>query len=169
MGPNPPLLLRILSANDNTLYVIVVSERVGIGCRHDATRTIEYIVGVERKHAAIPANVSVNKYTSPTPHKYEFAPGVDCLIIQSGMGTQKTTTLRQHISTEEYKSIIVISFRRTFTDETLSRYGRDFKDYRVWPANKPIRADKLVIQLESLHRLDVSEWRPDLLVLRTLL
>src|SRR5271168_3610393 len=81
------------------------------------------------------------------------------------MGTQKTTKLREHISTERYKSVVVVSFRRTFTDETLTRYGSGFKDYRKLPANKPIRADKLVTQLESLHRLDITDWRPDLLVL----
>ena len=81
------------------------------------------------------------------------------------MGTQKTTKLREHIGSERYKSMVVVSFRRTFTDETLTRYGSDFKDYRKLPANKPIRADKLVIQLESLHRLDINDWRPDLLVL----
>ena len=151
--------------NDNTLYAIVVGERVGVGCRHDTTRTIEYVMGAGLKRSVVPKNVKVLRYTSPTPHKYEFPLGIDCLIIQSGMGTQKTTILRQHINAEEYKSIVVVSFRRTFTDETLSRYGGDFKDYRVWPTNKPIRADKLVIQLESLHRLDISEWRPDLLVL----
>ena len=67
--------------------MIVVGERVGVGCRHDATRTIEYVIGVKRERMGIPANVSVHKYTSPTPHKYEFPQGVDCLIIQSGMGT----------------------------------------------------------------------------------
>ena len=156
--------------HDNTLYVIVHGMQVGVGCRRAPADTIKYFTLKELKSCnpeqdLPPDNMEVLRYSEPTPRAYLFAAHINCLIVKSGMGTQKTTILRDHIRKEGYRSVIVVSFRRTFTDETLNRYGTDFKDYRKFPAKEDIRADKLVIQLESLWRLDIREWKPDLLVL----
>lgn len=80
-------------------------------------------------------------------------PDAECLIIKSGMGTGKTTSVVQYIKDIDHR-IIYLSMRKTFT----AKIKEDLKDFSVYSDIKgPINVDRLIIQYESLWRLDTSK------------
>jgi len=115
----------------------------------------------------IPADLS-NIYSEPTLRPFEH---VDTLCVIAGMKMGKTKQLMNYITenfaeTELNKpKIIFVSFRQTFSANIKDK----FPDFTVYSDVKDpiLRQRKLIVQVESMHRIDVSlnTPHPDLVVL----
>jgi hypothetical protein len=85
-------------------------------------------------------------------------------LIKAEMKMGKTKSLINHISECNYKKIIIISFRKTFSTEASAKFGKFelYSDIKgdIMLADHP----KIIIQIESLHRLKNS-LKSDLLIL----
>lgn len=115
----------------------------------------------------IPPNMS-NIYSEPALRPFEH---VDTLCVIAGMKMGKTKELMKYISTnfsstDIYKpKIIFVSFRQTFSANIKDK----FPDFTIYSDVKDpiLRQRKLIVQVESMHRIDVSinTPLPDLVVL----
>lgn len=106
-------------------------------------------------------------YDEPTLRPFEL---VQTLVVKAAMKMGKTKTLRAFIAdnftaTELRKpQIRFISFRQTFS----SNIKEQFPEFTLYSDIKgPLSADRLIIQVESLHRLDIVPGAepPDLVIL----
>ena len=86
-------------------------------------------------------------------------------IIKACMKMGKTKFVIDHIEKEKYEKILIVSFRRTSTIENQSKY-KDFVSYQNIKEHtiSMDKYNKVIIQLESLSRLDLTTI-PNLLVL----
>jgi hypothetical protein len=114
----------------------------------------------------IPAEFSVEQYCEPDLRQFSFhGSKYDTLLIKSNMGTGKTKQLVEYIKDVPQEIyIIFVSFRRSFTTEIRKKLGASFVDYRE-VQDKKIIASRVVIQFESLHRLELPIGKRTLLVL----
>ena len=87
---------------------------------------------------------------------------INCVKAYKKMG--KTKCCLQYIENNEFESIIIGSFRKTFTTEMLSKFP-DFESYLDIQGPITSEHSKIVIQMESLNRLDISTHDCDLLIL----
>ncbi len=113
--------------------------------------------------AKIPESFQVDEYCQQHLKPYEFG---DCstILVKSNMGTGKTKQLKESITDlPEDMGVIVISYRRTFTSEIKTKLGDGFVDYQ--DIKGEISAPRVIIQVESLHRLKLPVGKPFLLVL----
>ncbi len=107
-----------------------------------------------------------NIYTAPQLRPFELC---DTLIVRAAMKMGKTKNLinyiNEHFNDGLTKNIIrFVSFRQTFSANIKER----FPDFVLYSDVKGrLDQDKLIVQVESLHRLDIREGteRPDLLIL----
>ena len=102
-------------------------------------------------------------YTEPVMRPYN----IDCSVvaIQAALGLGKTVMLKK-LYEENYKqsNAVFITFRRTFS-AAVNREFPDFVQYNTVSGDINLElTNKLIIQVESLHRLKVSI-KPDLLIL----
>jgi hypothetical protein len=91
-----------------------------------------------------------------------FESGSDTLLIQSHLGTGKTVSITNLIRLEQYKRILIISPRKSYTYSQLGQFANDrsgllpplesYLDHTGPLADFPY----LIVQVESLHR--VGEW-----------
>ena len=107
---------------------------------------------------------SRNVYDEPALKPFELA---DTLVVHAAMKMGKTKALRQYVdkyfASKVRRDIIrYISFRQTFSGNVKEKFG-DFTLYSE--AKGPLAQDRLIIQVESLHRLDIGIEPPDLLIL----
>ncbi|KAF9198324.1 hypothetical protein BGZ49_000880, partial [Haplosporangium sp. Z 27] len=84
------------------------------------------------------------------------------LLIRSEAGTGKTTFLEQFIQRNPKLTYLAISPRQTLAFSLEERLG--FKSYLDFPSTY-IRGQKIVIQAESLHRLDLAYYTMDLVLI----
>lgn len=82
------------------------------------------------------------------------------------MATAKTERLLDILTKEssKYKTVVVVSFRKTFSDEFAEKMN--FANYQE-VRHGSIRlheSPRLIIQFESLHRLDIEDVNIDLVV-----
>lgn len=95
----------------------------------------------------------------------EFPDESDTLIIRSSVGTGKTKALVRYIEREKPEKILVVSFRKAFTNEMKGKLN-DFLDYRNIDVDLELERDKrIIVQFESLHRVVAADGTPDLLIL----
>jgi hypothetical protein len=112
---------------------------------------------------------SKTEYESDTMQPYPKCP---TLVVRAGKGVGKTEALVRHIA-EHYagRTIVAVTHRESFASE-LSRQlpgftiYKDIKQSRISVENH----SRIIIQMESLHRLDISEvmfkeYHIDLLIL----
>lgn len=102
-------------------------------------------------------------YREPQLHNFELTPTL-CVKAQMKMG--KTKTLERYIDANFNSDVIpsrivFVSFRQTFSREIKAKFG-DFTLYS--DVEGPLTQQKLIVQVESLHRLRVGEG-VDLMVL----
>jgi len=103
------------------------------------------------------------KYSEEKVREYSFNDGVNTLLIRSPIGSEKTKALSRYIDKAKPETIVMISCRRSFTDEITSRMPYLF-DYRDIEGSIQLYEEpKVIIQYESLHRLGCQA--PDLLIL----
>lgn len=105
-------------------------------------------------------------YNTSTLAPFEYA---RTLVIHAAMKMGKTKALTEYITqyfadTINVRKIIILSFRQTFSGNLKEK----FADYTLYSDVKgKLDQMKLIIQVESLHRLDIREGvdPPDLVVL----
>lgn len=105
-----------------------------------------------------------NIYSMETMSPYEIT---DTLCVRAGMGLGKTKQLVNYINEAFPKSkltsakIIILSFRQTFSVAMKT----SFPDFVLYSdVSGRIKADRVIVQLESLHRLQDMIYDVDLLV-----
>ena len=117
-----------------------------------------------------PIKTSFNKikdiysYSDDHMHDYAVKPTL-CVSAQMKLG--KTKALKKFIDTnfKGYKNIIFITFRKTFSTSIKETFS-DFTMYDSLRGGISCRdAPRLIIQVESLHRIEIGEDPPDLVVL----
>ncbi|KAF8962662.1 hypothetical protein BGZ46_001136 [Entomortierella lignicola] len=84
------------------------------------------------------------------------------LLIRSETGTGKTTFLEKFIQRNPKLTYLAISPRQTLAFSLEERLG--FKSYLDFPSTY-IRGQKIVIQAESLHKLDLAYYTMDLVLI----
>lgn len=107
-----------------------------------------------------------NVYDEPTLRPFELK---DTLCIKANMKMGKTKTLKEYL--DKYFGdggikdpvVRILSFRQTFS----SNIKEKFQDFVLYSdVRGPLNQNKLIIQIESLHRLDINDAEyPDLLVM----
>jgi len=106
-----------------------------------------------------------NVYSEPKLRKFEI---VNTLVVRAGMKLGKSNNLKKYIdecfTNSQYNDtrIIIISFRKSWSGAVQKLFGDEFQLYSDMKGK--LSSNKLIIQVESLHRLDVSN-PPDLLIL----
>lgn len=89
------------------------------------------------------------------------------LVVHAAMKMGKTKALRQYVDTffasKMHRDIIrYVSFRQTFSGNIKEKFG----DFTLYSDEKGMLAqDRLIIQVESLHRVEIGIEPPDLLIL----
>jgi len=109
---------------------------------------------------------NVTVYDEEKVRDYDFSKG-STLLVRSAVGTEKTKALIRYMEAENPERVVVISFRKAFTEENIGKLP-GFFDYRETDGNiDNARAHKhVIIQFESMHRLNCPKDNPpDLLVL----
>jgi hypothetical protein len=77
------------------------------------------------------------------------------------MGTGKSTIVAAAIRTA--RTVVMASFRRAFTAEKSQQFGlQSYEDFGFMPR---IKCDKLICQVESLHKIDFDYRAPEVLIL----
>lgn len=107
-----------------------------------------------------------NVYTDSSLAPFELT---NTLVVHAAMKMGKTKALKAYLtryfnSTMRPPIIRFVSFRQTFSGNIKEK----FTDFTLYNEVKgPLNADKLIVQVESLHRLDVQGGMepPDLLIL----
>lgn len=95
---------------------------------------------------------------------------VPLLLVRGEMGTGKTEALyrylNQHYTVGEGQRIIFLSFRKTFSRDIHERFRAfQFQHYKDVPSSEKLCAPRVIIQVESLHRLQLGGAGIDLLIL----
>lgn len=105
-------------------------------------------------------------YSEPTLRNFELC---DTLVVHAAMKMGKTKKLREYIAQNFPPDAIVppiirfVSFRQTFA----GNIKENFPDFVLYSDVKEglLTHPRLIIQVESLHRLEVTSDPPDLLIL----
>lgn len=105
-----------------------------------------------------------NIYDDRTLHPMELT---RTLVVHAMMKMGKTKMLRDYV-TKHFSSKVVnetiryVSFRQTFSGNIKEK----FADFTLYSDVKgPLNQSRLIVQVESLHRLEISAEPPDLLIL----
>ena len=122
-----------------------------------------------------------DEYIQPTPRQIEkvripdsaeleydkmFPPDKNIYFIRAEMKMGKTKKCIEYLNNNTHEKIIMISFRRTFSSEMKSKYvGFElYSDIKESSIDLNVH-NKVIIQVESLHRLDKHELNVDLVIL----
>lgn len=97
----------------------------------------------------------------------------DLIVDKSGLGTGKTTVIKNYIKAQNPMRILIIGCRVTFCREKYADFNEFcpdmeyYKDSMEYNSGNPSKINKLVVQYESLHKLgDIDTFNCyDLLVL----
>lgn len=103
-------------------------------------------------------------YSEDHMHSYDLKP-TQCVSAQMKLG--KTKALRNYLDThfKGNKNIIFITFRKTFSASVLKTFS-EFKMYDTFKGTISAReTPKVIVQVESLHRIEASDVAPDLIIL----
>lgn len=167
--------------NDNTLIIYVVEDSIYEYCRHDNNNIrSRYICNINQDldidiKGILNKNVEKllfddlperqkNIYDRPTMKPYEL---VSTLVIKAQMKVGKTKQLKEYINTHynDSDSIIrFVTFRQTFSNHVNSLFD-NFDSYNDIKGQINYNYKKVIIQVESLHRLCIDKQPIDLLIL----
>jgi hypothetical protein len=113
------------------------------------------------KHTQIDA-----RYLSDSPVLHEpFGDDSDTLIIKSLLGTGKTHFIKNNVlATESYKRVLIISPRKSYTHSQKGALT-EFTSYLDTCWGDLAGEDRLIIQVESLHRIGAGFQKYDLVLL----
>ena len=113
---------------------------------------------------ALCALPGANIYAEPVMRAFENA---HTLLIRAPMKIGKTKALSEHIRANFADGVVetravFVSFRQTFGADVKAK----FPGFTLYSdVRGDLRANKLIIQVESLHRLAIDDVAPDLLIL----
>lgn len=163
---------------DNTFRIIKLGNKLFYVCRHDPDNTCRFICFIDENKCVKPQqqifkqittdineanyNCCIESYTDKINSDAFTDKKVN--IIKAEMKLGKTKALIQHIEEVNYETIIIISFRRTFSADICSKMRKlDFVSYSdIIGDIKDV--PRLIIQVESLHRIKIP-FEFDLVVL----
>ncbi len=178
--------------NENSIYIIVYSNKFRIYCRRNDDKYIEcdlknqdvniklnkYLIMKRNlnniinnkeykynKNEDIFDKKNIIKYNNKTIKEYEFK-DKKILIIHSNVKTGKTQKLKEYIEKNtNLKYIIIISFRILFSIE-LNDKLKDFINYLDIKEKRYSlkKIKKIIIQLDSLYKLNIDV-DPDIIIL----
>lgn len=105
-----------------------------------------------------------NIYDEPALRDFELS---RTLIVHAAMKMGKTKALRKYVNTyfaSKLRRDVIryVSFRQTFSGNIKEKFG-DFTLYS--DVVGPLNQDRLIVQVESLHRMEIGIEPPDLLIL----
>lgn len=160
--------------HDNSLVLYIIGESIYEYCRRG--KTSRYICNISQNEIDINniinqhkdtilfndlPNTQKNVYDSTTMYEYELEP---TLVVKAQMKVGKTKQLKQHIDTHFNNNCIIrfVTFRQTFSSYINSLFN-DFKSYSDIKGTITDEYKKVIIQVESLHRLQIGNI--DLLIL----
>jgi hypothetical protein len=170
--------------SDNTFYgIISLNRAVSWLCRHDTGETVRYVTSLVNTQSIADLIDSTdpvyehglfndlprecqNIYSARHMKQYETA---EILCVRANMGLGKTKQLRDLLEAnypakDRSAKIIILSFRQTFSTALKSSLA-NFDLYSD-PKIKIEKSRRLIIQLESLHKLAYSSGEnPTLLIL----
>ena len=92
-------------------------------------------------------DIVYNEYCGRTK---EFSDEIGCEIIQANMGMGKTAMCEKYLEKHNDKSVLIVTCKRTLANNFKQRFP-DFIDYR--DIDGKIREEKVICQLESIHRI----------------
>lgn len=160
--------------DSDSLYGIMFNDGVVLRCHRDETKKsikINCIINggkVSQKpkkelkdsiYVAPPQDWTIYEYDEPLPMDFDFnyLGEHDTLVVKSQMGTGKSVRLCQWLNKlfEETpdQQVIVISFRKSFTDEMKSKLPGGFVSYLD---SKNFDDNRLIIQYDSLKKLKLK-------------
>lgn len=93
-----------------------------------------------------------------------FADGTTSLIIKSHLGTGKTVAISNIIRSASYKRILVVSPRKSYTHAQKGALD-EFTSYLDVPFGDLADESRIIIQVESLHRIGSGFQKYDLVIL----
>jgi len=110
------------------------------------------------------------EYESETMAPFNSSHFKDVYLVQAAMKMGKTKSFKRYL-TENYElnapnpsRIIVVSFRQTFTSE-LAKKLKDLGFIAYNTVKGKLTQNRIIVQVESLHRLEITDKKPALLVL----
>lgn len=164
-------ICRRVHDKDNTLLISCEQDMLYEICRRhpEIKRKIGKIINLHSDNSE-----NLDKYEDyPNIKKHEYCknkiedyPLEKTLIIKAPMKMGKTKALKTYVDTYfKDKKIIFVSFRQTFSQHSKNIFN-DFTLYSQiqGPINMTIN-NKIIIQVESLHRIDIKNLNIDLLIL----
>lgn len=155
---------------DNQLYIVYFNGALWEKCFHARDSPGKFIIALEdgtrvKKEPVeyVPAKLNID---SPTLESSKmFPPNKSIYLIKAQMKMGKTEECIKYIKNNNIATSIIISFRRTFANSMKSRY-ENFVLYSsiIGPINID-QHQKIIIQLESLNRIQYPLPEIDLLIL----
>jgi len=142
---------------DNTFYIIMHKDNITFRCRHN-----DKYIKVGRAKAIEDSDPwcqpdKVDRTVIDRPEIGEITPKSGTFCIRSPMGSGKTKSLINFLNKcGPDETIIILSFRLTFSAD-LARKLPDFQLYNKISGRINIdKTPRLIIQVESLHRLNYA-------------
>jgi hypothetical protein len=164
-------------SRDNSLLILILHNKVYEKCKQkakklmligeleacaDETPVSRILQASANAHIFPSYNLPLHEYDEPSMRIYEV---VNTLFVRAPMKIGKSKALKQYIESNFTDSKIrIISFRQTFSNAILTTLP-EFELYNKCEGNALHRKRKLIIQVESLHRLGRAEDDIDLVVL----
>lgn len=90
-----------------------------------------------------------------------------CTIVKAGLGSGKSFAVNQFIKNSDFESIIVLTPRITYANSVIERLRKETDiDFKLYSKIKGLIKQKfIVIQVESLHRLDFDSFKNSLVIM----
>jgi hypothetical protein len=153
--------------NDNSLILSKYGNRIYESCRQNKGSRVVYEDGqVEVVPLIQPKERKPNIDKPVLDYDLMFPPSKNIYFIKAEMKMGKTKQCIQYINKTNPTTVILISFRRTFSSEMKSKYVgfelySDIKDGQINLSEHP----KLIVQVESIHRIAKKMPIIDLIIL----
>jgi hypothetical protein len=179
-----------LHDNENNIYIVILQNKFKIFCRRNDEKFIEFDLKnedynllinkkkyietiINDKNIIVPDDPLLKYFNKTNLEIYKENKMLDynfedkkILFVKGNMKLGKTKALKKYLDMNpKIENIIFISFRVLFTMDVNNNF-KDFKNYLLLNKEKISikKHKKIIIQIESLHRLSLDEL-PDLLIL----
>ncbi|QYB17716.1 putative helicase/primase complex protein [Pacmanvirus S19] len=159
-------------SHDNTLRLLIMRDGVYLKCIRSAEkelvlkfkRKLEDAIGKEYKFRDFVSDFKFNShdiYSEPTIKEFNMH---RTLYVRANMKMGKTNAAIEYM--KNFNCIVVVSFRKTFTNEKLTSFKQlGFRSYEDIKGQINLNmSPKVIIQVESLHRISFDR-KPDLILL----
>jgi hypothetical protein len=140
---------------DHTMYLRQIGDKIWQHCRRSKGKWILLTGNDEKKPVNIMPTIPADwmMESGDTLPKIDFSGNVGIYLLRGNMSIGKSELLVEYMKEKNIRALI-ISFRRTFSDDIGSKFT-DFIDYRKIKGT--ISADKVIVQYESIWRIDTEK------------